>query len=247
MILICGPCTGEQSEQWVVDQAGAIADQLADFNHREFIFKCSFDKANRTNGGSYRGLGIEATLRALQTVKQQLGCLTTTDVHEPWQVREVADVVDVIQIPAMLCRQTDLIKAASVRVTGVVNLKCGTGATAEEMEAAAEKVRDGAWLTYRGTSICNRIFFLPEQLTALEDINPHRTVLLDVTHIARDVPRLGEPWNPMSLTAAQCGLALGIDGLFMEVHPDPSHALSDRQMQIKLSSLATFLEEARWE
>jgi 2-dehydro-3-deoxyphosphooctonate aldolase (KDO 8-P synthase) len=244
MILIAGPCVGEQSEQWIVDNAGAIVEQIADHLDVSLIFKCSFDKANRTSGGSYRGLGLEMTLRALDRVKSEFGIMVTTDIHEPYQAREVASVVDIIQIPAMLCRQTDLILAAATR-ENVVNIKCGTGASAEEMEEAAAKVDSHAFLTYRGTAIANRVFFLPEQLLAQQEINHRRTVLLDVTHIARDATR--EPddnWNPMSLIAAQCGLAMSVDGLFMECHPEPNRALSDRNTQIRTRSLATFLGEA---
>src|SRR3990167_5671567 len=245
-ILIAGPCVGEHSENWIVEQAGAIAAQLqspATSSRYLWIFKCSFDKANRTDAGSHRGLGLDVTLRAFERIKQMYGCPVTTDIHEVWQAHELRETVDVVQLPAMLCRQTDLIHAAGNNALNCINIKCGTGASADEMVRAADKSNKPAWLTYRGTSIANRLFFLPEQVLNLQDAYSGE-ILVDVTHTARDEERNHNmPWCEMSMVAAKCAAAIDADGLFLECHPDPERALSDSNMQINIDNLYEFLGE----
>lgn len=246
-ILIVGPCVGENSEQWIVDQAGAICEQLEKVPGQfSWAFKCSFDKANRTRGDSYRGLGLDVTLRAFERVRALYGCRVTTDIHEAWQARELQGIVDIIQIPAMLCRQTDLLLAAGDNAA-VVNIKCGASESVDAMLAAAEKASAETILTYRGTAFGDRLVFLPERLEELSSAHAG-PVLLDVTHIARDERDIPDwrPWNPMSMVAALCGAALDVDGLFLECHPNPSKALSDGRMQIKTEHLADFLGALQW-
>lgn len=253
-ILIAGPCVGEHSKAWIVDQAALIDNQLLSLDNTcayDWVFKCSFDKANRTGGGSYRGLGLETTLDALQSVKEIFGCRVTTDIHEVWQANEVASVVDIIQIPAMLSRQTDLIRAAS-RNTAIVNIKCMTSASVEEMGAATEKVsalNGMPWLTYRGTAFGDELVFDPSRLWRL---GVHALAIADVTHSARNrsLKRsdVGEPFGARgsTLVNARVAAALDVAGLFIECHPEPSKALSDAETQIKTSHLAELLEGLQW-
>lgn len=247
-ILIAGPCVSENSEQWIVDQAGAIVDQLAQLPGQfSWAFKCSFDKANRTKADSYRGLGLDVTLRAFERIRGLFGCRVTTDIHEVWQADKLNGIVDIIQIPAMLCRQTDLIVAAAEHAE-VVNIKCGPAESTAAMIAATNKtIAAATMLTYRGTAIGASLVFLPEKLEDLS--SEHRgPVLLDVTHIARDEREIPDwrPWNPMSMVAALCGAALDVDGLFLECHPNPAKALSDGRTQIKTEHLADFLGALQW-
>jgi 2-dehydro-3-deoxyphosphooctonate aldolase (KDO 8-P synthase) len=255
-ILIAGPCVGEASVQWVVDQAGAIAGQVAVANAGaatwyEWIFKCSFDKANRTSGRAYRGLGLDATLDALQQVKSIFGCRATTDIHEAWQASEVCPVVDVIQIPAMLMRQTDLIWAASRMAS--VNIKISTTANADVIEAAVDKANGvgDVMLTYRGTSYGDRLVFEPERMLDVPVHHRYGTAglpcLLDITHIARDEERdPAAAWADMTWLAATCGAALGVGGFFLECHPNPPAAESDSNTQIRIDSLADLLGGLPW-
>lgn len=245
-ILICGPCVGEHSEQWIVDQAGAIDMQIVrdcdDGETREqryrWIFKCSFDKANRTEGDSYRGLGLDVTLRALARVKELYGCEVTTDIHEVWQAPEVTPVVDIIQIPAMLSRQTDLIRAAARK--GAVNIKVGTNMTAGQAHAAADKaseVNDGqVWMTYRGTAYGRDVVFDPWYL---DEVQQEVDVIADITHSAST--RKGS-----RQTNARVAAALNVAGLFIEAHPNPSKALSDGATQVWIPHLHEVLEELQW-
>lgn len=250
-ILVCGPCVGEFSEQWIVDQAGAIRDQLSDLKNldAEWVFKCSFDKANRTSGLSYRGLGLDATLRALAQVRDLFGCRVTTDIHEVWQAHEMQDVVDVIQIPAMLMRQTDLIRAAA-RNAMTVNIKISP--TADELDHVLDKAAGAGWvwLTYRGTAYGERLVFEPGRLLemALDRESGGRALaILDITHTARDAYRDPEqPWADLTWAAARCGAALGVDGLFLECHPDPAAAMSDSHTQVEIGRMGELLGDLPW-
>lgn len=237
-LLICGPCVGEESVQWVVDQAGSIAVQLEGLGiELEWVFKNSWDKANRTLGASYRGLGLDATLEALAQVKKEFGVRVTTDVHEVWQANELRSVVDVIQIPAMLSRQTDLITAAA-RNASVVNIKLGTtmslqAAAAAEMKAKAAEV----WVTYRGTGFGDQLVFDPARLWQLGGYAA--SVVADVTHTTAGAPGLTTAY-------ARTAAALGVDGLFIEAHPNPEEALSDSATQFRIEGLGELLESLQW-
>lgn len=242
-ILIAGPCVGEHSEQWIVDQAGAISAQLEEVDREyDWVFKCSFDKANRTHGNSYRGLGLDVTLRALERVKKLFGCMVTTDIHEVYQAHELRGVVDVIQIPAMLSRQTDLIRAAANNAH-VVNIKCMTSGSPQAMELAAHKITGQPWLTYRGTAYGSTLTFDLGHL--LDILEADRTTIVDVTHIAQNRFDMVAP-NEMTNSAALCAAALGVDGLFMECHSSPEEALSDSGTQLPIQLLAGLLEGLPW-
>lgn len=246
-ILIAGPCVGEHSAQWIVDQAGAIAEQVKPFEDRyEWIFKTSFDKANRTERDSYRGLGIDQTLEAFVEIKKRFGCRVTTDIHETGQEWDLDDVVDVIQIPAMLSRQTDLIEAACVPdLHNVeVNIKVGTNMRVEAAAAAVDKAAahgKSAWLTYRGTAFGDELVFDPNKLWRLA--GHCRTLIADVTHSAATAAHVGAA----RLVNARVAAALGVvDGLFLECHSDPATALSDSGTQFRIGALGRFLEGLEW-
>jgi len=241
-LLIAGPCVGEESEQWIVDQAGAIHDALPwtaspQINYK-WIFKCSFDKANRTERDSYRGLGLDTTLRALARVKALFGCEVTTDIHEVWQASEVKPVIDVIQIPAMLSRQTDLIRAAARK--GQINIKVGTNMTVAQAGSAVNKIGQiespKPWLTYRGTAFGDELVFEPSRLFLLGSFAP---VIADVTHSASS--RRGN-----QLINARVAAALDVDGLFIECHPQPAIAKSDKATQLAIRNLRLLLEGLSW-
>lgn len=242
-ILIAGPCVGENSVQWLIDQAGAIHEALSEgpgIDTFDWIFKCSFDKANRTERYSYRGLGLDKTLEAFQRIKELYGCRVTTDVHEVWQTHEVKPVVDVIQIPAMLSRQTDIITSAA-RNALTVNIKLGTTMSVASAGAALRKVdfnyAENAWVTYRGTAFGSELVFDPNRIWELGGYAS--TVIADVTHSSVD-------WHNGRLVNARVAAALDVDGLFIECHPDPENALSDGNTQHRIDNLAALLEGLTW-
>jgi 2-dehydro-3-deoxyphosphooctonate aldolase (KDO 8-P synthase) len=240
--IICGPCVGEYSRDWIVEQADAIAEQMP--KHVQWVFKCSFDKSNRTRYESYRGLGLEQTLAAFEIIKKRSGntCSVTTDIHESWQAAEVAPVVDIIQIPAMLCRQLDLVRAAS-KLAPCVNIKCGTNVSAEKMGAVVRNARAfgarNVWLTYRGSSYGDRLVFDPMQLWRLAQYAP---VIADITHSAQDgsgVETLGD--RTATYVYGLTAMAQDVDGLFIEAHENPEKAKSDAATQVKISQLGDLL------
>lgn len=239
-ILIAGPCVHEHSIQWLIDQAGAIHEQLGLIDDSyDWIFKASFDKANRTELHSYRGLGLDETLKAFEQIKELYGCCVTTDVHEVWQANEVASVVDIIQIPAMLSRQTDLIRAAARK--GQVNIKLGVNMTEQQAAAALDKALAvenpvDPWLTYRGTAFGDELVFDPDRLW---QFTRYATTIADVTHSSKD--RRGS-----HIVNARVAAALDVDGLFIEAHPNPREALSDGDTQVPIHQLAALLEGLSW-
>ncbi len=238
-ILIAGPCVSEQSTQWVVDQAGAIAEVLGPYRHLyDWVFKTSFDKANRTEANSFRGLGMDKTLEAFVRIKKLYGCRVTTDIHEVHQAHEVAPVVDIIQIPAMLSRQTDLITAAARK--GAVNIKVGQSMNVVQALSArdkASKINDGeTWLTYRGTAFGNELLFDPYRLAELTSAG---TTIADVTHSS--IGRFGS-----QQVNARVAASLDVDGLFLECHPRPAVAQSDSATQIAIRFLPELLEDLTW-
>lgn len=237
-ILIAGPCAHEHSVQWLVDQAGKISDQLFNQTFYDWVFKCSFDKANRTIAGSYRGLGLDKTLEAFRQIKKEFGCQVTTDVHEVWQIAELGDTVDIIQIPAMLSRQTDLIEAAA-ETSATVNIKVGKDMGVKQAAHAVEKVtlmrsEPDVMLTYRGTAFGNELIFDPARLVELNQWAP---VIADVTHSAAPGKQR---------INARVAATLDVDGIFLECHSDPPNAKSDAMYQITTSRLRDFLEGIEW-
>jgi 2-dehydro-3-deoxyphosphooctonate aldolase (KDO 8-P synthase) len=245
LVLIAGPCVIE-SESHAVGLAHAIA-KIAKHAGVPYVFKASFDKANRTSGASFRGPGVEAGMKVLAHVRESVNVPVLTDIHEAWQAARVAEVADVLQIPAFLCRQTDLIIAAA-KTGRVVNVKKGQFMAPRDMRHALQKVRDagndrvflterGATFGYNNLVVDMRAFPIMRALGA--------PVVFDVTH-SLQLPGAGD-----GVTAglaeyieplARSGVAMGVDGVFLEVHEDPKKAKSDAQNALALDKLAPLLE-----
>jgi 2-dehydro-3-deoxyphosphooctonate aldolase (KDO 8-P synthase) len=242
--LIAGPCVIE-SETLVME----VARQLVDITARvgvPFIFKASFDKANRTSGRSYRGPGLKEGLRVLAAVKARYDIPLLTDIHEADQADAVADVVDVLQIPAFLSRQTDLIVAAA-RTGRVVNIKKGQFLSPDDVRHAVAKVVESGnsrvIVTERGTSFGYNNLIV--DMRAFPIMRSHGfPVVFDVTH------SLQLPGGGDGVTAglaqyieplASAGVAAGVDGVFLEVHEDPARARSDAQNALRLDRLEPLL------
>jgi 2-dehydro-3-deoxyphosphooctonate aldolase (KDO 8-P synthase) len=211
-----------------------------------YVFKASFDKANRSSVSSFRGLGLHEGLTILQNVKRKLGVALLTDVHEPAQAAVAAEVVDVLQVPAFLARQTDLL-AACGRSGRTVNVKKGQFMSPAEMGNAVDKVRSAGatqvWLTERGTFFgYNR---LVNDFTALPQMRAFGCpVIFDITHSTQQPGGLGSSsgGNPQySPLLARAAVAAGADGIFLECHPDPKNAKSDASTVLSLQSVEALL------
>lgn len=251
MFLIAGPCAIENRD--LVLQTAETLNRLCYDLGITLYFKSSFDKANRTSL-SERGVGMDEGLRILQEVKEQFGLPILTDVHESQQCAAVAEVADVLQIPAFLCRQTDLIQTAAT--TGrIVNVKKGQFLAPWDMGGVVDKIeqvspgaaREGRiWLTERGSSF--GYGRLVVDMTSLVEMRRFGCpIVFDATHSVQQ-PGTGtgvtggnREMVPYLMRAA---LAVGIDGLFIETHPDPDRAISDAANQIKLSDMRPLLEQA---
>jgi 2-dehydro-3-deoxyphosphooctonate aldolase (KDO 8-P synthase) len=198
----------------------------------QYVFKASFDKANRSSGASFRGPGLDKGLKLLSKIKSQLNLPIVTDIHESCQAAAIAEVADIIQIPAFLCRQTDLLEACAA--TGrVVNIKKGQFMAPEDMKGAVEKVRsagnDKVMLTERGSSFGyhNLVVDMRSLVTMRELGVP---VVFDATHSVQLPGGLGNASGgrrEFVMPLAKAAAAVGIDALFLEVHPDPDNAKSD--------------------
>jgi len=244
LFLIAGPCVIE-SDEHVLRMAREI-QSAAKHAGVPVIFKASFDKANRTSIHSYRGPGLEKGLEALRRVKEETGLPILTDIHEPWQAAPAAKVCDVLQIPAFLSRQTDLLLAAG-RTGAVVNIKKGQFVSPQEVSHAIEKVRstgnERIVLTERGSSFgYNNLVVDMRSLPILRELG--YPVVLDVTHSVQlpggagnasgGQPEFIEP-------LARAGVGAGLDGIFMEVHDNPPAALSDGSNALPLAGLEPLL------
>jgi 2-dehydro-3-deoxyphosphooctonate aldolase (KDO 8-P synthase) len=235
--VIAGPCVIE-SEDLAVEMAHALA-AMAERLGLPLVFKSSFDKANRSSLGSFRGPGLEEGLRILKIVKQETGLPVLTDVHEPHQCAPAAEVCDVLQIPAFLCRQTDLVVAAA-RTGRAVNIKKGQFMAPDDMLKVVEKARKssaggngGVTVTERGVSFGYHNLVVDMRSFAMlhEDGIP---VIYDVTH-SLQLPGGGAESGGLRRYAeplARAAVAAGADGVFLEVHPDPEHARSDSAVQL---------------
>jgi 2-dehydro-3-deoxyphosphooctonate aldolase (KDO 8-P synthase) len=244
LVLIAGPCVIE-SERHARDLAGRIVD-VARRVGMPVIFKASYDKANRTSIRSFRGPGLEEGLRVLAAIKASCGVPVLTDIHEPSDARAAADVADVLQIPAFLCRQTDLLVAAA-KTGRVVNIKKGQFLAPDDMVHAVTKVseagNDRIVVTERGTSF--GYHNLVVDMRALPMMRAQgRPVVFDVTH------SLQLPGGGNGVTAGQAefieplasaGVAAGVDGIFLEVHEEPARAKSDAQNALRLDRLEPLL------
>lgn len=238
--LIAGPCVIESQE--LLD---TVAQKLVEINQKlgvEILFKASFDKANRTSIHSYRGVGMERGLQMLADVRSKWGLKLLTDIHESEQAAPVGEVVDVLQIPAFLCRQTDLVVAAA-KTGKVVNIKKAQFLSGLDMRYPYEKaVEAGAsevWLTERGNSFgYNNLVVDFRNVADMRQIAP--TVIMDCTHSVQRPGAAGgktggnREFVPAMALAAK---AFGATGYFFEVHPDPDKALSDGPNMLYLSDL----------
>lgn len=248
LFLIAGPCVIE-SEEHALKMAEAIA-AVARKLHVPYIFKASYDKANRTSLKSFRGPGLEEGLRILRKVKERTGVPVLTDVHEAKDVPAVADAVDVVQIPAFLCRQTDLLVAAA-RHARAVNVKKGQFVSPWDMRHAVEKVRESGnqniFLTERGSSFgYNNLVVDMRSLAIMRQFAP---VVFDATHSVQ-LPSAGAGGKAVSggqpefiPLLSRAAVAAGVDGIFMEVHDNPAQAKSDGANALPLGQLESALRE----
>ncbi len=250
LVLIAGPCVIENTES-CLRHAAAISD-IARRAGFPYVFKASFDKANRTSHTSFRGPGLDAGLEILARVKREVGVAVLTDIHEPAQAKPAAEVVDILQIPALLSRQTDLIHAAAVSGCAV-NLKKGQFLAPWDMRAALAKVIETGnrrvMLTERGFSFgYNNLVTDPRALVIMRGFG--FPVIFDATHSAQ-LPGAGAGGEKSGgqrefvAPLARAATAVGIDGVFMEVHEDPDRALSDGPNSWCLSDLAALLDDLK--
>jgi 2-dehydro-3-deoxyphosphooctonate aldolase (KDO 8-P synthase) len=242
--LILGPC-GLESRKMALEVAHSVSQIGRDLGVA-VVFKGSFDKANRTSGGSWRGPGLEEGLRILEAVRSETGLPVTTDVHLPSQAAVVAEVVDLLQVPAFLCRQTDLIRACAA--TGLpVNLKKGQFMAPETMSYAVEKASGaaGVLVTERGTSFGYGDLVVDFRgFSAMQAIGV--PVVFDATHAVQRPSALGGRSGgdrALVRVMGRAAVAAGVDAIFAEVHPDPDRALSDPATQLPLSTLAAHVSD----
>ena len=245
MVFIAGPCVIESAE--VLE---TVAEELVRLNqkyHIDIIFKSSFDKANRTSIRSYRGPGLEKGLQILADIHSKYQLRTLTDIHESYQAKPAGEVVDVLQIPAFLCRQTDLLVAAA-KTGKIVNIKKAQFLSGLDMEYPVQKVRESGneqvWLTERGN-----IYGYNNLVVDFRNIPDMKrftdTVIMDCTHSVQRPGAAGgktggnREYVPAMALAAK---AFGANGFFFEVHPDPDHALSDGPNMLHLSDLEMVIQ-----
>lgn len=245
MIFISGPCQIESR-----DHALRMAEEIARIGQRlgqEIIFKASFDKANRTSGSSARGVGLAEAVSIFAEITVKFGLRVTTDVHESWQCAEIAPVVDIIQIPALLSRQTDLIKAAAA-TRKIVSIKKGQFMAPDDVDHAVRKAAGAkeVWAIERGTS-----FGYHDLVVDMRSFSRMRfsaaAVIFDATHSVQIPNGLNgssggkrDLIEPLALAA----VAAGAEGLFIETHDDPDNALSDGPCMLPIERLAGLLERA---
>lgn len=245
-IFIAGPCVIESAE--LLD---TVAQQLVEIRKRhdaEIIFKASFDKANRTSLSSFRGPGIDKGLQMLGDIKERYGLPLLTDIHEAWQAERAAEVVDVLQIPAFLCRQTDLLVAAA-KTGKTVNIKKAQFLSGVDMRYPVQKAQQSGatevWLTERGNSFgYNNLVVDFRNIPDMLNIVPR--VIMDCTHSVQ------RPGGGNGFTAgdrqfvpamAMAAKAFGATGYFMEVHPDPDKGLSDGPNMLRLDDLEPLITQ----
>lgn len=243
--LIAGPCVIESLElcRTVAGTVKAVCDELG----IAYIFKASFDKANRTSGKSFRGEGMQAGLDVLAAIKQEFNVPVLTDVHDAAQCAPVAEVVDVLQIPAFLSRQTDLLLAAGE--TGVaVNIKKGQFLAPWDMKNAVEKVRgtgnERVFVTERGVSFGYNTLVVDFRSLPQMAASTNAPVVFDGTHAVQQPGGQGTSsggQREFIPTLSRAAVAVGIDALFLETHPDPANAFSDAATMLALADLPALL------
>jgi len=245
-IFIAGPCVIEDRAS-TIDIASYLKDLTASYPV-EFIFKASFDKANRTSIDSYRGPGLKKGIKILQAVKEKVGVSILSDVHSCQQVKDLKTVLDIIQIPAFLCRQTDLILAAA-KTKLTVNLKKGQFVSPQDVEYIIKKIESTGnkkiIITERGSCFgYNNLVVDFRSFLIMKDFN--YPVIFDATHsLQRPSAKRGISGGdvkfvePLSLAAVACG----VNGIFIETHPNPRKALSDRYTSFPLIKVKKFLDK----
>lgn len=248
MFLIAGPCAIESRD--IVMHTAETLKQVCERLGVTLYFKSSYDKANRTSM-SERGMGMEEGLKILQEVKTSFDLPILTDVHESWQCAPVAEVADVLQIPAFLSRQTDLLVAAA-KTGKIVNVKKGQFMAPWDMRGAIDKIekakgeKAGIWLTERGSSFGYGNIVV--DMTSLVKMREYGyPVVFDATHaVQQPSSQLGVTGGNRAMVPhlMRAALAVGVDGLFLEVHPNPEEAISDAANQVRLSDIQTVLEQA---
>lgn len=245
-IIIAGPCVIESEE--LLD---CVAQELVRINRElgtDIIFKASFDKANRTSISSFRGPGMEKGLQMLADIKSRYGLRLLTDIHESYQASPVGEVVDVIQIPAFLCRQTDLLVAAA-KTGKTVNIKKAQFLSGKDMRYPVEKAKDSGakevWLTERGNCLgYNNLVVDFRNIPDMLEIVPR--VIMDCTHsVQRPGGSNGKTGGDRRFvpSMALAAKAFGATGYFFEVHPDPDRGLSDAANMLELSKLENLIKE----
>ncbi len=245
-IFIAGPCVIENAD--VLDVVATELVRLEKELHLDLYFKASFDKANRTSLSSFRGPGLEKGLQMLADVKAKYGLRLLTDIHEAYQAAPAAEVVDVLQIPAFLCRQTDLLVAAA-RTGKVVNIKKAQFLSGLDMQFPVEKARESGarevWLTERGNSFgYNNLVVDFRNIPDMKQWTPR--VIMDCTHSVQRPGAAGgktggnREFVPAMAMAAK---AFGANGFFFETHPNPDHALSDGPNMIPLGELEKVIKD----
>lgn len=241
---LAGPCVIE-SKEMILDIAPRLKE-IAEKLGLDFYFKSSFDKANRTSISSFRGPGIEKGLDILFEAKQKYGVKLVTDIHEPWQAAKAAEVVDIIQIPAFLCRQTDLLVAAA-KTGKIINVKKAQFLEPKSMQFAAKKIEESGnnkiMLCERGTSF--GYGNLVVDMTGLVEMRKlGYPVIFDATHSVQKPGGLTTGGNREYVKyLSRAAASVGIDGLFTEVHVDPDSAKSDGPNMIPLSQTEQLLDE----
>ncbi len=244
MVLFAGPCAAESYDLCM--ETGTKVKQICAELGIDYVFKASFDKANRTSSNSYRGPSVDMGLEILSMVRKNLDVPVVTDVHESYQCAEVAAVVDVLQIPAFLCRQTDLLVAAA-KTGKPVKVKKGQFMAPEDMKYAVDKVRGegnkNVFLTERGSSF--GYHNLVVDMRSLPIMRQYAPVVFDVTHSIQRPGGLGGTSGGDRQFApylAKAAAAAGVDGFFIETHPHPEKALSDGPNMVPLHELKKFVE-----
>ncbi len=246
-VLISGPCVIESKELCL--EVGHYAKERAEEHGFAYVFKASFDKANRTSINSFRGQGLAKGLEILADVAQALDVPVTTDVHLPEQAAQVAEVVDLLQIPAFLCRQTDLLLAAA-ESGRPVNIKKGQFLAPEDMRHAVKKVRDGGCthvaVTERGTTFGYHNLVVDMRGLVTMHEATQCPVVFDATHSVQR-PSAGDGVTAgdreMAPVLARAAMAVGVNGIFAEVHPHPDRALSDGPNALDFQMLDTMLRQ----
>ena len=248
LVLIAGPCVVENRE--MILQTAKTIRTIAERHQMPFIFKSSYRKANRASGNSFASIGDEKALKILAEVKREFGVPILTDIHSPAEAAIAAEVADVLQIPAFLCRQTELLEAAG-RTGKVVNIKKGQFIAPDDIHLAAEKVaatgNDKILLTERGTTFGYHNLVVDIRSLSIMQKSGY-PVVLDATH-SLQLPGSaknqsgGQP--EFIFPIARAGVAAGCDALFIETHPNPAQALSDSASQLKLDLLEELVKQVK--